>query len=397
MARVVPLNDTKIKNLKPKDKEYKVADGDGLYLHVTPTGSKIWKMRYRVGKGATSTLSIGKYPAVTLANARKEREHINHQVAIGEKPTTIANHNRVANLSFKAISEAYFNNNSDHLSKDYLDNNRRYIKNHYANIENMDVNDITHEHILRSVIQMNQKGIIETAKRTSALLDRIFKYAVTTRKMKRNPMSEIDVSVILGKTKVKHFSHITDPAEFGELLSAIDEYSGDLTTKTALQLMPYVFLRPQNIRFATWDEIDFNKKIWVIPASKMKMERDHIVPLTDTMIEILKRVEGLSDNYVFPSQLYRERPLSENTLNIGLKRLGYKGIMTTHGFRHSASTFLNENAHKHNVSSDVIEVQLAHVESNKIKGVYNKAMYLEERTRLMEWWSDYLDALKLSS
>lgn len=254
MARVVPLNDTKIKSLKPKDKEYKVADGDGLYLHVTPTGSKIWKMRYRVGKGATSTLSIGKYPAVTLAHARKEREHISHQVAIGEKPTTIANHNRVSNLSFKAISEAYFNHNSDHLSKDYLDNNRRYIKNHYANIENMDVNDITPEHILRSVIQMNQKGIIETAKRTSALLDRIFKYAVTTRKMKRNPMSEIDVSVILGKTKVKHFSHITDPTEFGELLSAIDEYSGDLTTKTALQLMPVMYPQLVDSQFSDYND-----------------------------------------------------------------------------------------------------------------------------------------------
>lgn len=393
MARVVPLSDSKIKSLKPQEKEYKVADGDGLYLHITPNGTKLWRIRYKL-YGKLNTISIGKYPEVTLAMARSERAQVKAQVADGKKPTIlkVADH---SGMTFSELVDEYFAHRND-LSEKYVQNNMGYLKNYYyPTLENVPVECILPTHIIEIVKFMNKKGVKETIRRTGALLNRIFKYATTLQYMSRNPMSEIDLSVIVSKAKKKNFAHLTDENELGELLIAIDGLKADIYTKTALQLLPYVFVRPQNIRSAKWEEFDFEKKLWSIPGEKMKMDRDHIIPLTDKMIEIIKTVEGNGSEYLFPSPYSRTRQLSENTLNMGLIRLGYKDRMTSHGFRHTASTLLNENAHKHGVSSDVIEIQMAHVEKNVVKGTYNKAIYIEERIRLMKWWSDYLDLLKL--
>lgn len=391
MSRVVPLSDSKIKSLSPKEKDYKVADGDGLYLLVTPTGSKLWKMRYSLN-GKSTTKALGKYPSVTLAGAREQRKKLRAKVANGTKPTTLEEEEK---LNFKELCEKYFTHRKD-LTAKYIKNNKSYLANHYyPTMEHLRIEEIEPFHVIEVVKFMNKQGIHETIRRTGSLLDRIFKYAVTLQYMRHNPMSEIDLSIIVGRQKRKNFAHITDEDALRELLLAIDDYSGDLHTKTALQLMPYVFLRPANIRGAKWEQIDFDKKVWVIPADEMKMERDHIIPLTDSMIRIIKRVDGNSSRLVFPSPLSRTRIMSENTLNVGLKRLGYKDAMTAHGFRHTASTMLHENIHKHGIPSDVIEMQLAHVEKNKVKGTYNKALYMKQRIELMKWWSSYLDFLKL--
>lgn len=393
MAKVVSLSDSKIKGLKPDKKQYKVADGDGLYLHVMPSGAKIWKVRYKLF-GKQSQISIGKYPEVGLASARARSLKIREQVVSGKKPTT----NKVVSqdsMTFSELVKEYFDHRDD-LSTNYVKNNRSYLENYYyPTLEHMPVSVIEPGHIVEIVKFMNKKGVKETIRRTASLMNRIFRYGTTLQYMKRNPMSDIDISVIVSPIKRKNFAHITDENEFRKLLIIIDGYVGDLYTKTALQLMPYVFVRPQNIRSAKWSEFDFKKKIWSIPGDKMKMDRDHLVPLTDSMINIIRTVEGNGSEYLFPSPYSKSRQLSENTLNVALQRMGYKDIMTAHGFRHSASTFLNENAHKHGVSSDVIEIQMAHVEKNAVKGTYNKAIYIEERKRLMRWWSGYIDLLKL--
>jgi integrase len=256
------------------------------------------------------------------------------------------------------------------------------------------LDDITVTDMIECFKGMENRGIKSATKKAGSLLNRLFMYAVTLQYTTNNPMASIDLSILLKKHTPKNFAHITDEKLFAELLNAIEEYQGDIYTKTALKFMPYVFLRPANIRGMLWEEIDIQKRLWTIPAEKMKMKRDHIVPLTESMIQILEMVRDGRSIYVFPSPQSPQRQLSENTLNVGLKRLGFAGIMTSHGFRHTASTLLHENIHRHGIQSDVIEMQLAHVEKNSIKGTYNKALYLTDRIKLMRWWSDYLDAMK---
>lgn len=392
MAKVKPLTNTQIKKAKPQDKEYKLADGDGLYLHIMPTGSKLWRFRYTLYK-KVGLLSLGKYPAVSLKMAREYREKCREMVAKGIKPTLRSN-----SITFSQLVDKYFEFKDD-LSPKYIKNNTAYLKNYYyPTLEHIGVDDIESSHIKTILIFMShKKEIHETARRTAGLINRIFRFGVTMDYMQRNPMADIDVSLIVKRPPVKNFAHITDIKVFKQLLEDIDNYDGDFYTKSALQLMPYVFLRPSNIRFAKWEEIDLDKKIWEIPANKMKMKKSHIVPLSDTVLKIIENVKGSGSEYLFPSSWNIHKPMSENTLNMALKRLGYKDIMTSHGFRHTASTILHENIQKHGIRSDIIEMQLAHTDKNSIRGVYNKALYLQERQELMNWWSDWLDHLKEKS
>lgn len=391
MPKVKPLNDRQIKSAKPKDKQYKLADGDGLYLLIKPTGAKVWSQRYVID-GRSSQKSLGQYPEVSLVEARRKREELRAEVAKGIKPIT--KKEEVQKTTFKDLVEEYFEFRTD-LSDGYIKDNRGYLKNHYyPTMEDMALEDIEPSHIISCIQMIEKKGKATLSKKTSSLLDRIFRYGATKQYIQHNPMGVIDTKVLIKPHKVKNYAHITDEETLKHLLHEIEDYSGDISTKTALRLMPYVFVRPANIRFMLWDEIDFNKKLWTIPDSKMKIGRDHTVPLTDSMIEIINTTKGNGSEYVFPSPQTTKRPLSENTLNVGLKRLGYKDTMTSHGFRHTASTFLHENMEIHGVHSDAIEMQMAHTVGNTVKGVYNKAQYIKERIRLMEWWSAYLDALK---
>lgn len=378
------LTDTAIKRAKQKEKEYKLADGDGLYLHITHIGTKWFKYRYTIN-GKTSTKSLGKYPFMSLTAARQKRDELKIMVLDGIRPLE-----KKANMVFTELINEYFENRSD-LSEKYIDNNRSSIEKYFSDLLTMELDKITPTVLIDDFKRMNKKGVVVYAKKSGGMIDRIFRYGVTLQYCKYNPMRDIDLSILLQKKEVKNYAHITDQALFRELLIAIENSICDGSTKRALRLMPYVFLRPSNIRDAEWSEFDYKNRLWTIPAAKMKMSRDHIVPLTDTIIDILgEKKEGL----VFPSPYSASKKLSENTLNIMLKRLGFGGVMTTHGFRHTASTVLHENIHIHGISSDVIEMQLAHVEKNSVKGVYNKALYMPERQRLMQWWSDYLDNLR---
>lgn len=391
MSRVKPLSDNQIRALKPQEKEYRVPDGDRLYLCVTPGGSKIWRMDYAIN-GKKSSKSIGKYPEVSLRDARIKRDEYKQQVHSGVKPR-----DTTSDTTFKAITKEYLEHRHDLSEKYMLDIKSLLERNFNPLIGDLDLDNITTAHMIEIFKGMEKRGVKTATKKAGSLVNRIFKYAVTMQYTNNNPVASLDLTILLKKHTPNNFAHITDVSLLKELLQAIEEYNGDLFTKTALRFMPYAFVRPANIRAATWDEFDEYHKTWIIPAAKMKMKRDHIVPLTDSMIKILDSVKNNNSEFLFPSPQSTKRQLSENTLNVALKRLGFKDIMTSHGFRHTASTILHENIHRHGVQSDVIEMQLAHVEKSNVKGVYNKALYMEERVRLMQWWSDFLDDLRCSS
>jgi len=388
MARVKPLTDTQCKGFKPKDKEYKIADGDGLYLHIKPNGSKLWRLRVLIDSKQT-TKSLGAYPAMSLKDVRVKRDEVKSSLANGVNPFE----KKIEVMTFRSLANEYLKHRDD-LSVVYARKQETILeRNFYPLFGDVAVDQIASHYLIESLKRMSDRGVTVLARKGGALIDRIFRYGVTLQYMRYNPMRDIDMNVLLKSHKVKNFSHITDPKEFGELLRSIDDYSGDNSTRVALMLAPYVFVRPANIRMAEWCEFDFDAKTWTIPATKMKMDRDHIVPLTDKMISIINLNKDNGSKYLFPSAWNMSKPLSENTLNVALKRLGYAGVMTSHGFRHSASTMLHEASHIHGVNSDVIEVQMAHIDGS-VRGVYNKALYIKERVKLMEWWSDRVDEMR---
>jgi len=389
--RVVPLTDSKIKAFKPRGKPYKVADGGGLYLHMSVAGSKIWKVRYKF-RDKTTTISLGKYPVVSLKDARVLRIDVFKKIENGINPKNKVSKNKEL-ATFEKLCSKYFTHRSD-LGKEYVKDSKALLANHfYGVMGEIELNNIEAIQIIECIEFMNKKGLSEAIRKAGSMLDRIFKFGTTMQMIQYNPMRDIDMSILIRPYKKKNFVHITDEKEFKELLLDIEEYYGNFITKTALRFMPYVFVRPQNIRAAEWVEFDFDNKLWSIPKEKMKTQRDHIVPLTDSMINILDEMRGNGSKWVFPSPQSPFRMMSENTLNMGLKRLGYKDKMTSHGFRHTASTMLNEYSHIHGIGRDMIEVQMAHTIGG-VEGVYNKATYLTKRRSLMQFWSDFLDDLK---
>ncbi|UCM99453.1 site-specific integrase [Sulfurimonas sp. SWIR-19] len=262
--------------------------------------------------------------------------------------------------------------------------------------QDQDISEIETLEMLKTLQRIDQRGANVSAKKTFSVVERVFKYAVMQGYTERNIMADLDKKLAFRSVKVQNFKHITDPNELAELLKLMEGYQGDYATRNALCIMPYLYVRPANIRFMEWGEIDFNKKIWTIPAEKMKGKKEHMVPLSDTVIKYINNMKQISygvSKYVFPSPNSNVQPLSENTLNYGLKRLGFD--ITAHGFRHTASTILHENIRMHGYSSDIIEMQLAHSVGNSVQQVYNKAQYIDERIGLNKWWSDYLDNLKL--
>lgn len=403
MARVKPLSDNKIKTSKPKEKEYKLADGDGLYVHIMPNGSKLWRLRYTLN-GKSTTMSLGKYPEVSLSDARELRAKHRESVAKGKKP---GKESRISDsMNFRDLSEKYFAHKVE-LSADTVKAQKAILERDvHPGIGDMIANDVSIDDVIdllekveeRQPMRAAKKGakLKETPRKVSGLLNRIFKYGCTKRWLEINPMGSIDLSVLLKARAPVNRAHTTDIETLKVIVKSLESYVGDYATKTAIELMPYVFVRPANLAAMEWGELDLDKKLWTIPDEKMKMGRDHVVPLTDTMIELIKRMEGNNSKFVFRAPRTASRSISRDTLNAGLQRLGFKGVQSAHGFRHTASTIMHENIHVHGVHTDAIEMQLAHVEKNAVKGTYNKALYIEERSKLMHWWSDFVDDLKRS-
>ena len=396
MPKIVkPLSDQEVKKAKPKEKLYKLFDGNGLNITIFPNGIKRWVFNYTFNKKRNS-ISLGNYPEVSLKEAREKRTEIREKIAKGINPSKkLLKNKEDKNRNFKTICLEYFDKRED-LSDGYKEDNLQKLrKNIFPYFKDRNIDTIEPLEMLKVLQIMDDRGANESAKRTFSLIDRIYRYAVTVGKAKRNIMGDLDKQIAFRKVKKKNFAHTTDPKELKNILLAIDEYQGDYNTKMALKILPYVFVRPANLRYMEWKEIDFEKRLWIIPAEKMKTKKAHIVPLSETVMKIILQMKNISyqvSMYVFPSRISNKKVLSENTLNFALKRMGFD--VTTHGFRHTASTLLHENIENHNIQSNVIEVQLAHTVGSQTQQAYNKAIYLSERKKLMNWWSNYLDNLK---
>lgn len=404
-TKVTPLTDTAIKNSKPRDKEYTLPDGNGLQLNIKPDGRKAWEIRYTIAGKAKKT-TAGTYPTVSLKDARAKRDELKAKVSAGIDPIQekkevkaiiqakedekLNTFNQCATDYFELIrakiSEGHFKKQWQRLASNVIP----FIGNRY-------MNDITRDEIMQCLTRIQDRGAIEEAHRIYNIISQVYQYAIANRRCERNTANDIATKWTLKPSTKQHYPTITDPKEIGKLLRAIDSYKGEYSVRCALQIMPYVALRPVNIRAMEWKEIDLDKAILTIPADKMKMRREHIVPLVPKVVEILRELHKLTGagQYCFGASRTRNSPLSDNTLRSALIRLGYSNEeIVPHGFRAMFSTIANENIPVHGYSDKVIEKHLAHEEKNKVKGAYNRAEYWEQRIGLMQWWADYLDEVK---
>lgn len=393
----MPLSDTTIKNAKPKEKAYKLPDEKGMYLLVNPNGSKYFRFDYRFNN-KRKTLALGVYPDTSLKQSREKRDTARKQLADGIDPNfhkktvkisaLIANEN-----SFEFVAREW---HSKFKSKWTDDHANRLLKtlerNVFPHLGKRPISEIEAPELLYVMRKIETQGIIYTLHRVLQNCGQIFRYGIATGRCKRDPC--LDLRGALTPVKSKHHASIIDPREIANLLRVMDDYSGSFISKCALQLSVLTFCRPGEIRHAEWNEIDMATRQWRIPASKMKMRQQHIVPLANQTIELLNILRPITGKgkYLFPSQNSFDRPMSENTINAAIRRMGYsKNEMTAHGFRSLASTRLNEMHY----NRDWIERQLAHSEKDGVRAAYNYAEYLPQRSMMMQKWADYLEALKL--
>lgn len=394
------LTDVAIRNAKPRLKPYKMADALGLFLLVQPSGGKLWRLKYRV-EGREKKLGFGVYPDVSLSEARKRRDEARELLASGKDPSREKQREKAkaridsAN-TFAAISSEYCQKRRRDGQKAWAPataTRSEYLLSLLSgSIGRMAINEIEPADVLAAIRKIEAKGKLESARRTLQLSSSVFRYAVATARLASDPTR--DLRGALTAPTVTHYGAITDALRVGELLRAIDGYDGQGYTKLAMQIAPHVFVRPGELRHAEWSEIDLEAGLWSIPAGKMKSRKAHFVPLSKQAVGLFRAVHDLTGptGYVFPSIRTRTRPMSENTINAGLRRLGYSSSeMTAHGFRAMASTLLNESGKWH---PDAIERALAHGDSDKVRAAYHRGAHWQERLEMAQWWSDYLDQLR---
>jgi len=394
----MPLTETKLRALKAKDKPYKVADQRGLYVEVTPAGSKLWRFRYRIGK-IEKKLSIGSYPEVSLKQARDATYEARQAVASGGDP---ALEKRKRKIREEFLTAQTFETVAREYIEQFMVQNGRaeatIIKANYfldqlaPAIGNRPINDIEPFEVLAPLKRLEATGKHETAKKCRSFAGRVFRYGVATTRCRADPTSMLKGALVT--PRATHYAAILEPSELGGLLRAIDDYTGYIVTKFALQIAPHVFVRPGELRHAEWHEFDLIDGVWKIPAGKMKARRPHAVPLSKQVVGHLTDLAELLgyEGYVFPSARSGKRPMSENTLNAAFRRMGFsKEEVTAHGLRATASTLLNESGLW---NPDAIERALAHGDSNAVRGIYHRGKHWDERVRMAQWWSDHLDELR---
>lgn len=394
------LTDIAIRNAKPGEKAIKLADGAGMFLLVTPAGGKLWRLKYRID-GREKLLAIGSYPELSLSDARKRREEARAMIAQGKDPSREKQRDKVRSRiqaadTFTAIANEYCAKRKRDGEKGWspatATRSEYLLSLLNPSIGKLAIAEIEPADVLVAVRKIEAKGNLESARRTLQLASMVFRYAVATARLRSDPTR--DLRGALTAPKVTHYGAITEAKRVGELLRAIDGYEGSGITKLALQIAPHVFVRPGELRHAEWNEIDLDGALWIIPAGKMKMRKAHHVPLSHQAVELFREVQSVTgpSGYVFPSVRTRLRPMSENTINAGLRRLGYASDeMTAHGFRAMASTLLNESGKWH---PDAIERALAHGDDDKVRAAYHRGAHWKERVEMAQWWSDYLDQLR---
>ncbi len=388
------LNDLQVKSAKPKTKPYKLADQLGLHLVVYPHGSKLWQMRYRFD-GKEKTASLGKYPDVTMSKARDKRDLMRKQLADNIDPVSAQQLEKMAKKiakeqSFEAVANAWF----DSWSVARSPRHAAYVKRRleadvFSVIGKRPITDIKAPELVRMVKKIEKRGALDIAKRAYQTTGQIFRYAIAHGLAERNPANDVKPGDILASRHKTNYARI-EAKELPDLLRKIETYQGIPATRLAIKFLALTFVRTGELIGAKWDEIDFEKAEWRIPAGRMKMRTAHIVPLATqvmTVLQILHDITGDSE-FLFPGDRHRHKPMSNNTILCALKRMGYKGRMTGHGFRGVASTILHEEGFDHMH----IELQLAHQERNRVSASYNHATYLKQRAKMMQWWADYLDS-----
>jgi len=394
------LNVLDVKRAKAATKPYRMYDEKSLYLEVTPAGGKLWRLKYRVG-GKEKRLALGSFPDTGLAEARARRDQARSQLQAGIDPCASrkeakrqqATVQQAAAETFEAVTRTWMASEHEKVAEVTANKNRWLFETYlFPEIGHLPLKAISPRVLLDALRKIEGVGKSETARRAKIKAGQVFRWAILECKTDIDPTSALRGSI--KRVRHKHHAAITDPAKIGQLLCDIDGFTGQRVTHAALKLAPMLFVRPGELRGAEWSEIDLDGAIWRIPGERMKMKVDHLVPLSTQATIVLRNLQPLTGHgrYVFPSLRGTSRPMSENTVNIALRSLGYGGdTMTGHGFRAMASSRLNEMGW----DERAIERQLAHAEPNEVKDAYNyAAKYLEDRKRMMQAWADYLDGLR---
>lgn len=394
------LTDAKVKNSKTKETPYKLADGGGLYLYVTKTGSKSWRYNFKLDS-KWITLTFGKYPSLGLSSARKAHEEAREKVELGEDPrkdkSETADLKRFSYYAKEAIKVSEIKEAT--VKKKLLKMNKHL----FPALDKKHVNEITAVDLLNILKPVADKGHRPLARDLGGYCRQTFNYMLSLQVIQNNPAATIN-DLLPKPNAQKNFSHITNEKDLAKLLRGIDKYHGQIGVKYALQLMPLLVLRPYNIRHLRWTYVDLNNSLISIPKEEMKANRDHKLPLPNQAVSIFKKLKALTGNNVFVFHSGygdKDKPMSENTLNLALTKVidedtcqaFGRGFITSHGIRHTVSTFLNEQRY----DRDAIELQLAHADKDRIRATYNKAELLPERKTMMQEWADYLDGLKNGS
>ena len=391
---VTPLSDSAIKTAKPKDRLYKITDGQGLYLEIKPTGSKLWRFKYRFDGKEMVPLSFGPYPELTLVAARKKRDEARRLVLEGidpgEQKKAAKQAQKVIGLTFEGLAREWFAYNSPRWAESTARKASLYMENDLIPVIGArPVKAVTRPELVELVRKVEARGTMNAAGKIRQWLHQIFRYGLATGVVDANPATDLDVVAAPAKA-TRHHPHITF-AELPELLGKIDSANINTLTRCAIRLLVLTAVRPGELRQAPWSEFDLDAAVWTIPKERMKARRAHVVPLPRQAVTILRQLQEISGGYplLFPGQQKADRPMSENTINKALRLMGYEGRQTGHGFRHLLSTELNGR----NYNKDWIERQLAHGSDDEIRDTYNHATYMEQRRDMMQAWADSIDAL----
>ena len=395
--RSAGLTANSVKHARPREKAYKLSDRDGLYLLVKPSGTRYWRMNYRFG-GQQRTLSFGRWPEILLGEAREMLLEARRELAKGRDPIEQAKLEKIAKSleatnTFETIAKEWLEKvEKEGAAAMTLKKARWLLEQTYPTLGKRPITEITAHELLLVLKKVEASKRYDTANRIRSTCSQVYRYAIATARAERDICADLRGALVNPKTT--HRAAITTPKEAGELLRAIEDYEGHSLTRIALKLLPHLFVRPGDLRCAEWSEFDFDKAVWTIPDYKMKMRRPHAVPLSKQAITIIGEIEhdASYSSFLFPSLRALDRPMSDNTINAALRRLGFsKDQMTGHGFRAMAATLLNEMG---KWNPDAIERQLAHAEGNSIRRAYARGQYWDERVRMMQHWSNHLDKLR---
>lgn len=373
---------------KPKDKPYRLLDSNGLYLYVPISGKKVWQLRYKID-GKEKILTVGKYPMMSLQEARDKAWLARKDVSVGVDPIK-AKKLSVKDNSFRAIYQEWYEHKKQVWSVGYADELSRMFRDDILPmIGNLEIQDIEPLQILEVIRRFEDRGAMERANKARRRCGEVFRYAIVTGRAKYNPSPDLADAMKGYRKKNYPFLPAEQIPAFNKALSG---FSGSVVSKIATQVLQYTALRTKELRSMQWENVDFENRMITIDAEVMKGRRIHLVPMSQQVIDLLKTLRPITEpisNFVFPGRNDKKKSISENAVLLVIRQIGYEGLASGHGFRHQFSTILNENEWPH----DAIERQLAHVDKSSIRGIYNHAQYMDKRREMMQWWADWLDGL----